>query len=880
VIRDGIKRALHLALRREDRWERDVEEEIKLHLALRAEQLMNEGHPPTAAYHEAVRRFGPLHESRARLLDAARHREVRMRRSELLADLGQDLSFALRTLARGKVWTAVTISTLALGIGATTAVFSVVSNLVLHSIPYPSPDRVVMIDQQPRSGNNTGISISVSTRGRVARAFREQGRSFERIEAYAENSDQLRDADGGSSAFNVAAVTPTFPSFAGRTTIVGRMFTDEEARSKAHVVVLGEAIWRQRFGSDQGVLGRAIWLGDSLYTIIGVAPATLRLPRITSDVVDGWLPLDIHDDEQNMLLVGRLRPGVSSDAASRELNAIAERAVDKKIEQSGLAVRVSSPADLLRFRDTLQLLAAAVALVLLVACANVAHLLMTRNAARQRELAVRVALGAGRMRLLRQLVTESLLVTGTATAAGIVVAWLALRGIMAARPESLSELRDVHLDSTALAAALATAIVIGLVFGTLGVWQFVHGTHDALKSGATSVSQSKQGDRLRSLFVISEMAVSAALLVGAALLIRSVRHLQQTDIGIKPHGVYFMSLALPATHYATAAARAQAMATIAQRIEHDPAIASSSVASTPPGWRSFLMGALEAEGDAPVPAGAMGFIDANSVQPGFFTTIGIPLLEGSTFTDTSEHSDQVVVNEGFAYSKWSRGSVVGRRIRVAFQGKGDWKRIVGVAGNASMGGPLMDGSKPMLYLPSHGQSSTIMVRARGETSPIPHLRELLHQIDPAIRLARVDGMENVIARSIDAPRFVMLLLSLFTVLAVVLAMIGLYGVMSYMVAQRTREIGIRIALGASAGRVARGVVTRGITLAAIGGVLGLLLSRWGGRLIEHQLYGVGRSDPVSFILGASALMVTALLACIIPTRRALAVDPIAAIRAD
>ena len=484
------------------------------------------------------------------------------------------------------------------------------------------------------------------------------------------------------------------------------------------------------------------------------------------------------------------------------------------------------------------------------------------------------------MRLLRQLVTESLLVTGMATVAGIVVAWLALRGMVAARPASLLELRDVHLDATALAGALATAVVIGLIFGTLGVWQFAHGTHEALKSGATAVSQSKKGDRLRSLFVISEMAMSAALLVGAALLIRSVRHLQQTDIGIKPHGLYMMNLSLPAMHYATPAARAQAMATIAQRIEHAPGVAAVSVASTPPGWRSFMIGALEAEGDSPASADAMNFIDKNNVQPSFFATTGIPVREGTAFTDTTEHSDEVIVNEGFAYSRWQRGSVLGRRIRVVFRGKGDWKRIVGVVGNAAIGGPLTDGTKPMLYFPYRSVGTTVMVRARGETNPLPALRELLRQIDPAIRLTKIDAMDTVVARSIDAPRFVMLLLSVFTVLAVVLAMIGLYGVMSYIVTQRTREIGIRIALGAPAARVARSVVARGVGLAAIGGALGLLLSRWGGRLIEHQLYGVGRSDPLSFILGSSALLLTALLACIIPMRRALTVDPITAIRAD
>jgi putative ABC transport system permease protein len=526
------------------------------------------------------------------------------------------------------------------------------------------------------------------------------------------------------------------------------------------------------------------------------------------------------------------------------------------------------------------MLTAAVTLVLLVSCANVAHLLLSRNAGRMRELAIRTALGAGRARLLRQLLTESLVVTIAAMVCGVGVGWLGLRLIIAASPSSLPELRVAHLDGTTLLIGFAAAIVIGVAFGTLGAWQSRRGAHEALKSNATSVSLSKRADRLRSVFIVSEMAISAMLLVGATLLIRSVRHLQQTNLGFEPHGLYVVTLPLSSGRYPTAPARLAVVSELSERFARESGITAVTTASTPPGYFSFAVGALEIEGQPPAPKGTTGFIDINAVQTNYFTTMGIPLLEGRPAVDTSSGAREVVVNASYAYRHWPRGHVIGHRIRVTLDGSGPWSRIVGVVADAAPSGPMRDATAPILYSNADDRAApSFLIRTTGGGDPMRTVRDLIRQQDRTLR-PKIAAVDDIIASSIAAPRFAMLLLGAFTLLAVALAAIGLYGVLSYTVAQRTREIGIRVALGAPASRIALSVVGRGVALAATGGVLGVVASHWGTRLIQHQLHGIDPSDPASFVAGALALLVTALVACIVPTSRALAVDPLTAIRAE
>jgi putative ABC transport system permease protein len=881
VIRAGVRRALRLALRRRDQWERDVEDEIRLHLLLRSEQLAGSGRSPDEAYAEAVQRFGPLDESRERLFAAARHRETRMHRTEYRTDLRQDIGFALRRLRRDRAWSAVTILTLAVGIGATTAVFSVASTLLLHAVPYPNPARVVLIDQQPSQGDKTGLGVSMLPATSLVRAWQTGAHSIERLEPYQDAGDiQMRESDGGSGSVAAGRLVPSFLGFARQAPIIGRMFTTDEAGANMHVVVLGETFWRTRFGADERVLGRAIWLDDSLYTIIGVLPAALTLPRVGATPKNVWLPLDMNNVNIGVSIVARLRPGTTPAIAARELDSIATRSQAADLGSAKLATRVVSPAQLVRFHDTLIMLTGAVALVLLVSCANVAHLLLSRNAGRMRELAIRTALGASRARLLRQLLTESLVVTLAAMVCGVGIGWLGLRLIVASSPSSLPELRAAHLDGTTLFVGFAAAIIIGVAFGTLGAWQSRRGSQDALKANSTSVSLSKRADRLRSAFIVSEMAVSAMLLVGATLLIRSVRHLQQTNLGFEPHGLYVVRLPLSSSRYPTAAARLPVVSELTERFAHVNGVSAVTMASAPPGYFGFAVGALEIEGEPPPPKGTTDFISKNDVQTTYFTTMGIPLLEGRPAVDTSSGAREVVVNASYAYRHWSRGHAIGRRIRVAFNGSGTWLRIVGVVGDAAPSGPMRDATAPILYYNAGDRPApSFLIRTTSSGDAMRSVRDLIRQQDRGLR-PTVAAVDDIIASSIAAPRFVMLLLGAFTLLAVALAAIGVYGVLSYTVAQRTREIGIRVALGAPSSRIARSVIGRGVALAAIGGVVGLVAAHWGTRLVEHQLHGVDPSDPASFATGALALLVTAFVACIVPTSRALAVDPLTAIRAE
>jgi len=879
MIRAGIRRVFHLPLRGKSRWERDVEDEIRLHLELRAEQLMTRGASVDDAYHEAMRRFGPLDRSRARLLDAARHREQRMQRTEYLSDLRQDLSFALRTLARNKSWTVITILTFALGIGATTAVFSVVSSMLLHPLPYPDPDRVVLVDEQVTQGSNKmGIDVSILTQAGVISAWRTQSRTFSALEPYSTSTVEMSDATPPVE-LNAGMIMPSFAQFAGAAPLEGRGLIPADTVTRRSVVI-GEGLWRTRLGGRADVVGTRMRIDDSLYTIVGVMPGTLRVPGAAARPIDVWLPIDMGDDH-GYSVVGRLRAGATPVAAERELNAIEQRTYKGPAASTHFTTRVRRPAEVVSFRDSLVLLAAAVALVMLIACANVAHLLLARSASRSREMAVRTALGAGHGRLIRQLLTESMLLSVVGAAFGVGIGWLGLKAIVALAPRALASLANARIDATTLGIAVGVTVVSAIVFGILGGMQAApNATHEALKAGATSASHSRRADRVRSLLVLSEMALSATLLVGASMLIRSVINLQHVDLGYAPDGLYAIRLTFPHSTERDTARQDAVVADLEARLRGASGLTSVARTNSPPGWFFFRIGALETQGEPPAPTGTTSFIRASTTEPSYFQTMGIRFVEGSTFGDTTITSREVIVNEGYARKHWPRGSALGHRLRVAFNGTGDWYTIVGVVNDVSAGGPMSDASVPMLYFAaSNHQQKAFLVRTNGVAKPLTSLRALVAAVDPRL-MVEIESARQTAAAAIAEPRFVMALLAVFTALALMLAAVGLYGVMAYSVAQRTREIGIRIALGSPRGRIGRLVVQRGLALAVVGAAIGLGVSAWGTKLIASSLFGITRSDPASFVAGAVVLIAVALAACVIPTRRALAVDPVTAIRAD
>jgi putative ABC transport system permease protein len=373
------------------------------------------------------------------------------------------------------------------------------------------------------------------------------------------------------------------------------------------------------------------------------------------------------------------------------------------------------------------------------------------------------------------------------------------------------------------------------------------------------------------------------LLVGAMLLVRSMRHLQRLEPGFDASGLYAVEVLLPRDRYEATAARDDFLDQVAERIARVPGVQATTIAAGAPPSRSFTIGGLQADGEPDPPPGTTGFIDYNGIHPNYFRTMGIRIVAGSTLTDTSKKSTQVVVNTGLVKKYWPGQSALGKRIRVVFNGQGEWKTIVGVVGDAFTGGLTAEAGAPTLYMPSRSHHKPVIIlRAAAGRDPIPAIRGIINQLDPMLPAptATVSNVEEAMARSIARPRFTMVLLVSFTLLALVLAAVGLYGVMAYSVAQRTRDIGIRIALGATRRDVARSVLRQGSVLAIVGAAVGLLGARWGSKLLEHSLYGVDRSDVASFALGAIVLVATAVLACIVPMRRAVAVDPLVAIRAD
>jgi predicted permease len=866
------------------RAEADVDDELAFHIDMRARDYMARGLSEADARRAATHRLGNLASTRAECIAITSRRERRMTRAQLIDAFVHDVKFAWRTLGRQKGWTAVAVITLALGIGANTAVFSVVNTLLLHPLPYPNADRVAYVYLEPSRGNNTGMSVMVLPETKVVRAWKEASRSFDAFEAYTTEDRSLRTSDGTPASVHVASVLPSFADFTGTRPRVGRVFTQRDILDGGRVVMLSEPFWRGQYGSDPAIVGKPIVLDQEPYTVVGVMPVDFRLPQLDDNVSDIWLPLDLRNDSLGLQLIARLKPDVTTAMAKRELETILERTsptTAKEVKTSNFAVRLAAPGEFVSFRQSLLLLSVAVAFVLLIACGNVAHLLLARTASRQRELAIRAAMGASRLRLVRQLLTESFLLAVTGCVGGLLVGWIGLRALVAMRPQSLAELASARMDGMTLLVTAGLAALTGLVVGLLGTLQSGRfSANDALKAGAVSVSQSRRQRRLRSVLVASEMAVSTVLLVGATLLVRSIVHLQALDPGFKPERLYALDIAVH-TRYPTPAERRAFLNDAAERMRHVPGVEAVTIAAGAPPSRSFLIGALQVEGEPEPPKGTTSFIDYNGVEPGYFRMMGMRIVEGSTFTDTSTAAGQVIVNAGFAKKYWPSGSALGRRLRVVNQGQGTWKTIVGVVADAFTSGLTSDATRPIIYMASTDLfRPAVMVRAAPNADPMPAIRSLIAQADPRLASPNVTNIESAMRRSIARPRFTMTLLVTFTGLALVLAAVGLYGVMAYAVAQQTREIGIRIALGATRSAIASSVLRRGVLMASAGALVGVLGARWASKLLESMLYGVGRTDPLSFVVGVLVLLTTAALACLVPVRRAVAVDPLISIRAD
>lgn len=859
----------------------DLDDELRFHVEMRVREYMARGMSEPEARAATARRLGDMASARAECVTIATRLQRRATRSQYVDNLRQDVAFAMRTLGRNKAWTAVAVITLALGIGANSAMFSVVYDLLLDPLPYPGADRIALLMQAP-ADESMPANVRITADAQHIAAWRQGARTIEALEPYSASDVTIERPGATPEVVRIASIQHTFAGFAGARAIVGRSFSQAEARGNAAVAMLSEPAWRSRYGGDPAVVGSVVRVNATPVTIIGVMSESLVLPQ--ENKIQMWRPIDPMDEGLGFFAVVRMAKGATRHAVQQELDAISARLEQSESGKPRFRAVLQTPAELVSFRDSLVLLTAAVALVLLIACANVAHLLLARGASRQRELAIRSALGAGTGRLFRLLLTESAVLALAGCLGGVAVGWLGLRALIAARPEALDGLSVVRMDGATFTATAGIAALIALGFGVIGAIQAKrYASSETLKAGSLTTSASRRHGRARSLLVVTEMALCTMLLVAAALVLRSVQHLYSRDLGFRPDGMYALRANLPAERYGTAAAKQAFHSALLERLRALPGVEEISMASAHPTAMNYMIGALQREGDADPAGGGTALNPSNNVAADYFRFMGIRIVEGTTFTDTTAAAGQMIVNEALARRLWPGQSPVGRKLRLNYGGGGDWKTIVGVAANSMTAGLTSDRDAPMMYFPI-GHSSffrpQLLIRTGGDARIAGILAGLVQSIDPRLPPPGVRSIEDAMRSTAARPRFMLVLLGIFAALAVGLAAVGLYGVLAYTVALRTREIGIRMALGATRRVVARSVILQALAMAGAGAALGLLAARWGVKLVSHTLYGVPETDPVSFTAGALVLGAIAVVACLLPVRRAVSVDPMIAIRAD
>lgn len=887
---DGARRAFRLPWRDRTQAGQDIDDEIALHLEMRIADLRAAGLAPDAARAEALRRFGDAESLRdyCQKIDAPYARRARVR--AWLQGWTQDVRFAVRQLRRAPAFTAIAVFTLALGIGANTAIFSVVQHVLLAPIPYRGGDRIVQI-WEAMPGNQAFISPSRD----AIDIWKARARSLEQMVGF--SAGEMTFADGSTPELvESASIASDMLPFLGVRPLLGRNFTPQDTvTGAAPVVILGYGIWQRRYGGSSDVLGRLVRVDGKPAVVIGVMPRGLSLPFEPGDR-GVWMPLRLTTSTDRVLTMGRLRAGRSATDAGRELSAISASAAREGSAAGFLGSAVArTRRDLIGdvYRRTLMILFGAVGLVLLIACANVANLLLVRAGGRQREFAVRTALGAGSGRLIRQVLTESMLLALAGCVAGLVLAWRVLHLIITLSPADLN-LAGVRLEPAVLAWSVGISVITGIIFGLApALLATEHSIGESLKSAVRSTSGGVRARRVRSALVIGEIALSVVLLVGAGLLIRSFRALEQMSPGFDPRGVVGIAIDLPAEQFPSPLSRQTAITQVLDAVRHVPGVQSATVAADMPPNGGVAFGELEIEGRTMASSDKVSIIGYGMGAPNYFRVLGIPLRTGRIFTSedspvsssdsSAPHAGprNIVVGERFARHFWPAGNAVGARIRL--NSKGDWETIVGVVGDVQRPGVLGEASRYRMYVPfvPTMPQAEILVRASSSSgSLVPALTAAIMRADPFIRVHKAQTAESVIADAVAQPRFAMTLVGTFALLALLLAVVGLYGVIAYSVSHRTREIGVRVALGARPSEVVSLILLHGLGLAAIGIAIGVAASVGVTRVIRSLLFGVSATDPVTFVVAGLVIALISTLACYIPARRAALIDPVIALRTD
>ncbi len=801
-----------------------------------------------------------------------------------MENLWKDIRFSFRTLLRSPVTTAVALVTLALGIGANTAIFSVISGVMLEPLPYEQPEELVRIWESNPSRGYPRFSVSPPNFD----DWRKQNRSFERIVMFEPTRYNLTGGERPEVILGTAVSYDFFELF-GVKPALGRTFRKEEGEpGKGTVAILSHAFWKRRFGGDPKAVGRTITLDGRIYNVVGIAPETFKVPAKR----DVWVPRDAAIDPQErgahyLGVIARLKDGVGLESARTEmvgLTARLERAYPDSNTGWTSVVIPMREAIVEDVRPALLTLMVAVGFVLLIACANVANLLLARAATREREMAIRTALGANRRRLVRQMLVESLVLFTAGGLLGLGVAKVVTRALVAMNPD-VPRADAIDLDPGVLLFTLGLALLTGLVFGFIPALSASTGkVYEALKEGGRAMAGGRS--RLaRNVLVLGEVAIALVLLVGAGLLIQSFSKLSGVDPGFRPEGVLTADISIPAFKYAEEAQQEVFFGQLQERLRAIPGVeAASTVTPLPLGGGGFLL-VFSVEGRPLPKTGEETASNVRITSPDYFKTMGIPLLQGRAFDDRDREGSLrvAVVNRTFADKTFPGESPLGKRMTFGDPTAPDteWLTIVGVVGDVRHD-QLGEESGMEAYwsqLQSPSTETTIVLRTAGDPGQlVGPLRDALREIDADVPLDKVRPMEQVVSEALSQNRFKTLLLGFFAGIALLLAAVGVYGVISYTVAQRTHEIGIRMALGARPREVLRLVVRQGMTLVLLGVVAGLALAGYAVRFLSDQMYGMSAFDPMTFALVPLVLAAVALVANLLPALRATRVDPLEALR--
>ncbi len=868
------------------RRDRDLAAEIESHLALHASENVQRGMNSADARREAVLKLGGIENVKESYRD---------RRSiPMLETFSQDARYALRLIRKNPLFSTIAILILALGIGANVAIFSIVNAMLLRPLPYPNAERLVHFDWKFRNFPVPSVSAAEFF------FWRDNSRSFDSVAAYDLFAGGSNLSVGGAPQFiHASRVTQDFFPTLGIEPKFGRNFNAEETKTGGPgAAILAYGFWQGKFGGDAAAIGREINVDGKSLTIVGILPPTFDFPT----PADVWLPLKIefsaNDQSHSYLMIGRLKQNVSIRQARAEMPSIFQSfkmLYPKNVGtgEQGMAMR-SYQTWLVGFvRPALLLLFGAVGMILLIAMVNVTSLLMAKASARVKEMALRAALGASRMRLLRQMTIESVILAAFGGIAGLFVASWTLRSIIAASPRTLPSIpfspfigftQQMGLNSVVILFTAGVTLFIGVLVGGVASLRATRAdVNDTLKESAAAVAGSGRKHRGQQILVVAEIAFSVVLLAGAMLLIRSLHNLQNVSLGFEPQKLWSAEFNMPAANYPTSKSMWALQKHIVEHLAAQPGIISVASASSLPLSQGLNMWTYD-----PLQSESKGFSGQyRGVSPGYFSTLRVNLLSGRDFTAADNASTQpiTIINEVVAQFFWKDADPIGRTIAM---GDGPARRIVGVVANAKQLA-LDEDPEPAVYVPQaqvpdviakmNGGAFLSALLIRAQTAPdLRTIQQTLAEYDPAIAIAHYRSIDDVVAESITPQRFETAALGIFAMLALILSAVGIYGVLAYLLSQRTHEVGIRMALGAQPRDVLFLALKQGMTPVLIGVAFGLAGAFAAMRLMASMLFGVTPSDPFTFVAVAVILSAVALLACYIPARRATRIDPVVALR--